>query len=42
MSEDVECIHGMEFGCSICSGKDVKRPEPEETKLTYRAKYDGQ
>ena len=42
MSEDVECIHGMEFGCSICSGKDVKRPEPEETKFTYRAKYDGQ
>jgi hypothetical protein len=43
MSEDVECIHGMEFGCSICSGKDVRLSEPEEVmKFTYRAKHEGQ
>ena len=40
--DDTECIHGMEFGCSICSGKDSKRLEPEEIDFSYRAKYDGQ
>jgi hypothetical protein len=25
--EYMECIHGMEYGYSICSGKDVRRPE---------------
>jgi hypothetical protein len=42
MSDDTECVHGMEYGCSICNGKDVRRPEPEEAKFTYRAKYEGQ
>ena len=34
----------MEYGCSICSGKDraSKRAEAEEVAFGYRAKYDGQ
>jgi hypothetical protein len=42
MSEDTECVHGMEYGCSICSGKDVRRPESEGIQFSYRAKYGGQ
>jgi hypothetical protein len=44
MSEDIECVHGMEYGCSICSGKDraSKRAEAEEVEFGYRAKYEGQ
>ena len=42
MSEDTECVHGMEYGCSICSGKDVRRPESEGIEFSYRAKYEGQ
>ena len=38
MSDDSECIHGMECGCSICSGKDVRREETEEVAFAYRAK----
>jgi hypothetical protein len=32
----------MEYGCSICNGKDVRRPEPEAVAFSYRAKYDDQ
>ena len=39
MSDETECIHGMEFGCSICSGKD--KPAPETIEFSYWAKYDG-
>ena len=42
MSEDTEWVHGMEYGCSIRSGKDVKRPEAEGIEYGYRAKYEGQ
>jgi hypothetical protein len=42
VSEDSECIHGMEYGCSICSGKDVRRRESEGIEYSYRAKYEGQ
>ena len=39
-AKDEECKHGMEFGCTICSGKD--KPEPEKAQYGYWAKYDGQ
>jgi hypothetical protein len=42
MNEDVECIHGMEYGCSICGSKEVRRAEPEGVRFSYRAKYEGQ
>jgi hypothetical protein len=43
MSDDTECIHGMEYGCSICSGKDrASKVEQEEADFEYQAKYDGQ
>jgi hypothetical protein len=34
MREDSECVHGMEYGCSICSGKTFgdqpsKRPDSD-------------
>jgi hypothetical protein len=41
MREASECVHGMEYGCSICSGKDVRRPTVEEVRFSYRAKYHG-
>ena len=34
MSEDSKCIHAMDYSYSICSGKDVRQPEPEEVAFT--------
>ena len=34
-------IRGMEYGCSICSGKDVQRPQPEGIQYPFGAKFDG-
>jgi hypothetical protein len=36
-----ECIHGLEFGCTICSGMDKDDP-PEEIIAHFHAKYEGQ
>lgn len=35
------CIHEMEYGCTICSGKDRPKPEPDEIEYAFWTKYDG-
>lgn len=44
--EQEECIHGLEFGCTICSGKDQAArdraaAEELETSHPFLARYDG-
>lgn len=40
MSENTECIHGIEIGCSICNPRPKPPPEPDSR--PFVAKYDSQ